>query len=62
MWVVLLTGLLLAAAIWAWPHVPEGGLRYLFFFGAFLGFYTIATVFAVLSRAGDARVRRHARR
>ena len=60
MWVVLTSGLLLAALIWGWPHVPSG-LRYLYFFGAFVAYYTIATGFAYLSRAADARAKRRTR-
>jgi hypothetical protein len=59
-WVVLTVGMLLAAAIWAWPHVPEG-LRYVFFFGVFVAMYALATGFALASRAGDAARRRRSR-
>jgi hypothetical protein len=56
--VVLASGLLLAAAIWAWPKIPVGGPRYLFFFGVFVAFYATGAVLGALSRARDGRVRR----
>lgn len=59
-WVVVAIGLLLAAALWAWPHVP-GGARYAFFFGVFVAMYAVATGFALLSRAADAAKRRRGR-
>ncbi|GAA1034463.1 hypothetical protein GCM10009557_39200 [Virgisporangium ochraceum] len=59
-WVVVTIGFLLAAALWAWPHVPAGA-KYAFFFGVFVAMYAVATGFALLSRAHDAARRRRRR-
>lgn len=59
--IIISCGLLLAAALWAWPHVPTAW-RFPYFLGVFLAYYAIAAGFASLSRAADARARRRARR